>query len=840
MKILARLPWLLPVVGVVAVLAVGIAGALIGVNFASHKTTTTSAGTAIAPIVEPVAVGNDAIAALKSANVAKAPKINSSGNARIVLSGSSTAIDPTLARAMDAAAHSSTPAIDPTVGGFATAATGDRCALLPPPTSGCPAGLLGSVAHILHDPPAFGLVATAYPPTTAEWSAGHGWLLDLHCDADPAHGVPIGILASMPATYQVSVAPISDPRSVRVLPTSSPAAGEVAAFAAALMSDGAPNPIGSTRCVNADGLRAATAYVGTVTGTDYLGRASQPYTIRFNTSGAPTHPGAQISTIGSNIVVVQGLHNSSERVEVRATTLHEHTTVPATCNNAGRAGDDLTQFAHYETTATADQIAQLNAPAGYTGRTTITFNVPEGSDTLVCVRWYPSVGSPSWQQDAPNYESRAIAAAPDRTLPRVTLERIRLNTITSAGFSVATVEGTQCGRFGWFSDHGSQGPVALCDNYWLARGGASAAGERLWDRGFSGDLAVSTVTVSADERHTERFVLPLARDTCFGYCPTLPSPAEYNIPLTGNVNDGYAVFRVDWTQGYSNGRSDWVISPTEDQAIASPPSPNFPQLNTDVDWQVNVPRTDQDWGNAIWSIGADRPVHYDLKLTLQPGVAAPSCKPGQGALEVTGELADAVNQSVEFDGVCLGTSYHAEITLDDHAGHVVTWSENNVASWWPPETSRVHVPGVRARLQYVVDAQGFPHSTLTQLTMTVGGVSLPNGVQPDALCSETGHFHGEGAQDVVLSSHTTLHLLMRISAAGTFSQLTNPDGTAVGPPQCNDVVEGRLIDIPFTIDLLSVLYSSGQDAPCVGENLNASTPYPLHINVCALYAGLGR
>ncbi|MEO6116222.1 MAG: hypothetical protein ABIP33_07540, partial [Pseudolysinimonas sp.] len=539
-----------------------------------------------------------------------------------------------------------------------------------------------------------------------------------------------------------------------------------------------------------------------------------------------------------NIVVVQGLHMSSERVEIRATTLHEDTTQQPTCNNAGRAGDDLTTFTHTETTATADQITQLNAPPNYTQRTTDTFDVPEGSTTLICVRWYPAGSAASWELDIPNYESRALVGAPDRILPRVTFEQAVSHTINAASFSVSTLEGITCGHVGWYSDHGSQGPAPICDNYWLARGGATASSTRVWDRGFSGNLVVTTTTVVGEDRHTEGFLMPLAADECYGAC-ALPPSVEYFLPLTAQASDGYGVFRVDWVNGYSNGRTGWSVSPTEDRPLHSTTTTNYPQLDTNPSWTVNVPRTDQDWANASWSLTVDRAAHFDLKLTLASGVAAPSCKPGGAPLELTGETTLGVSQGISFDGLCLGTSYNAEVTLDDHAGHIVTFSDANVGTWWPRETSRVRVPGIHARLQYTVDAQGSRQSQLEQLTMTVGSTALPNGVPAEQLCSETGHFHGEAQQDVVLSSHTPLHLVMRISIAGRFSVVTNPDGTPAAPPLCENLAQGRLIDIPLTIDLHSVLYSSGDDAPCVGEDLTASTPYPLRVHVCALYAGLG-
>jgi len=142
------------------------------------------------------------------------------------------------------------------------------------------------------------------------------------------------------------------------------------------------------------------------------------------------------------------------------------------------------------------------------------------------------------------------------------------------------------------------------------------------------------------------------------------------------------------------------------------------------------------------------------------------------------------------------------------------------------------------RLQYVVDAQGTAPGQLDELTLTAAGVSLPNGVPDDHICSETGQFHGEAQQDVVLSSHTPLRVQLRISPVGIGTQLFNQDGTPAGPLGCTDGDLGRLVTIPLTIDLSRVLYLADQDAPCAGENLTARTPYPFRINVCALYEGM--
>jgi hypothetical protein len=824
---LAKFPWFLPVVAVIAAVALGATGAIVGMNFATPTTAVSSAPTEVVPVLEPSAVGETAISTLPAPDAAKSPKNLSHGQAQITVPEESSTPDPIITSVIDAAAHATDPALPVIADSFSTATSGDACALLPAPT-GCPPGLLGSVGHILHTPPDFTFYAAPFPHV-----ASGSTLAQLHCDANPAGAVPVGVWESVPAGYQISVHPVDDSRTVTILPRTTPTAAEISAFRAAVDAADETHPLERvTTCLNLAGLQANTGYVATAIGTDYLGRAAAPYSFRFNTSGAPVHPGAQITTMGDNLVLVRALHSSEESVAIRAWTLHPH----ASADCSAPAGDELRFFTTAETSATADEVTAQNAPDNFTARSTVTFDAPEGSTILVCARWFPSGSAPSWAQATPIYESRSVLQSPDRILPRVTVEHVSSFTVLQAGISAATVEGTPCGQVAWNSVRGLPANATLCDTYTLARGGLAYSAGNLWDRGFSGDISVTATTAGSGERNTSTILLPLSRQECFGNC-ALPDPSVYYMYLPADSSYGYVQLRVDWAQGNQNGRTTWSQAPTVDRTLVTPPPSAFPQLNINAEFSVTHLRQDQDWAQASWTLESDRDSAYDLKLTQQSGVAAPSCAPGGGVLEWHGDVRHGVSQFLQFDGLCLGTNYRAEITLDDRAGHVANWGESDLSTWWG-DTSHVHVPGVRVRLQYVVDAQGIAPGQLDQLSMTVAGVSLPNGVDDNHVCSETGHFHGEDQQEVVLSSHTPLRVQLRISPVGLSSQLFNEDGTAAGALGCTDGDLGRLITIPLTIDLSRSMYLADQDQPCLGETLTATTPYPFRFNVCALYEGM--
>src|SRR5690606_40659162 len=83
-------------------------------------------------------------------------------------------------------------------------------------------------------------------------------------------------------------------------------ASDIAGFQQALADGVDPfSVIGMPRhCLTLPGIEPDTVYTAVVSGVDVMDRVSEPHTLRFNSAGARVRPGAQITTMGENLVFV--------------------------------------------------------------------------------------------------------------------------------------------------------------------------------------------------------------------------------------------------------------------------------------------------------------------------------------------------------------------------------------------------------------------------------------------------------------------------------------------------------------------------------------------------------
>ena len=220
-----------------------------------------------------------------------------------------------------------------------------------------------------------------------------------------------------------------------------------------------------------------------------FGREPPPYTVLFNSDGAPQHPGLQIQTVGQNLLLASTLHAPGETVDLRAYLVGVDTEVSCTQPEGAEQLHRLTDVDHVPVGA-AERNARQALPE-FTEKRVSSFRVPEGATLLLCGRWFPGEGAPAWESAQATFESSVIVQTADRMLPKVELIGFepRDDRTIDLSWRVHTAEGMLCGNLDWST--GQSLPSALCAPAAVAGGGADAEdGTRLMDRGFSGDLVL--------------------------------------------------------------------------------------------------------------------------------------------------------------------------------------------------------------------------------------------------------------------------------------------------------------------------------------------------------------
>ena len=792
--------WILPTISTIAALAVAVGGALIGSTFASHDTNLVSSGTQTVAVLAPVSTGS----APDDANAVESdeaiPVSDAVAEREVRRPGSDPeAIDPALLDVIDALTDAPDPAVELMIldeGDGGVTGSDDPCA----PRDGsdpsdCPDGLRSSILPLiaLRD---FAVSGKAFPPTESELvesgsSAGQLW-----CDGLTASdtSVPFGILATAPGTFSLSYWPSAHRDRVVVADDVITATADQRQFEDAVITAASTADIPLLRhCLTLADLEPETAYTAVVSGTDIFDRTSRPYSVRFHTGGAPHHPGAQIVTIGENLVFVSALHPADERVDIRAVVTTSDATPGCSALSVSWSLPSLTET---ETRVNLDELLAVNAPLDFSRKRVATWAVPEGSTMLVCARWYQAGGAASWATVQPLYESSAILQAPDRVNPRLELTRVSPygRGLESIDFTVSTAEGVACWHSIWSpGDAADSLPRFLCDTSGVAAPstGSARVDTRgfLSDRGSSGDLVVRMLSSFAGGASVETSVLiPSVDRGCRGVC-SLPGDAWYEValgsvgqpgglcgssfgdctPPTRTVSAGSVQLKALWSQGAMNGREDWSVTPTVDFApdYVLPDEAQFDQNQRWTFDDVAYPlysQVPQNYVAARFTLAVDRPVDYTLRFTDgPPGVASERCDLPGAPLEVSGHTDDSVD--IRIPGACLGALYYAELILVDAAGNRVAWNFIDRSHFWSARASNVRVPGATAELRYDVYAQGFMRSALTEFSLTLGYDVVSTEDTRSGQCTLDGIVESHGSLEVDLNAQVYVRLQLRIRAA---------------------------------------------------------------------------
>jgi hypothetical protein len=786
--------WLIPALAVIAAVAVGVAATLIGMRFAPVETVTTQPATEIVPVLAPIAEGEEPPVEPDDGAAPDAPVVVSEASAEreVTVPAAPTGddpVDPSLLFLFDELMAWPDALLGLINFGDDERSDGDDpCAPREgEPAVGCPGGLRSTILSdtALRD---FAAGAQAFPPTWEQFvENGNPYGGSLWCDGlEAGEGeVPFGILATAPGTFTLRYWPTENPTAERETVVTTTAEQLALWEEQVALPDGWPI---AQHCFVIDGIEPDTAYTAVVTGIDTFLRISPAHTERFHSGGAPVHPGLQISTVGDNLIFASGLYPRDETLDIRA-YLVEPDAAPACTAPAGAI--QLLPLTSVDVDADRDDVNALNALPDFQRKAVRTFVIPEGATAIVCGRWFPAGDAPVWESSQPNFESSAVVQAADRVLPSVSLFDVSRfdDAVESIEVRVASAEGIGCWRasWTWTRDRDESLPVELCDASAFAGGGTASDGERLWTRGFRGDLAITVIAqLTSGEMSKTNYLLPAADGGCRGVCEP-PERQWYRVALedvtqgTGlcgsffgsdctppsrEVSAGTATFFVDWEQGLSNGRTDWNITPTVDLPVDYV-APDVPQVDNDADWTFTEPTLAHPWSAASLTVEVDRPVDYTLRFLGGP-VTGTRCDGTDLPLEVSGSSATASGTHsirLHMTGLCLGAQYLAELELVDADGNRTTWGLHDAESWWGG-TALVIAPALRAELFYEIRAQHFGRSYLRVFELDFNGSSVGAEETRSGRCLEDGLVSSGGSleRDLYNTNSVTLSILIGESA----------------------------------------------------------------------------
>ena len=818
--------WLIPALAVIAAVAVGVAATLIGMRFAPVETVTTQPTTEIVPVLAPIAVGEEAPAGPD--DEPDAPVVVSDAVAEREVTVPPTPAtdepDPSLLFFLDelmAWPDALLGLIN--FGGDDRSDGDDPCAPRDgEPEVGCPDGLRSTILSdtALRD---FAAGGQAFPPTYDEYlENGNPYGGSLWCDGLEAGAgeVPFGILATAPGTFTLRYWPTDHPAAERETVVTTTAEQLALWEEQVALPDGWPIV---QQCFVIDGIEPNTAYTAVVTGIDTFLRIAPAHTVRFHSEGSPVHPGLQISTVGDNLLFASGLHPTDETLDIRA-YLVEPDAAPA-CTAPGGA-TQLTPLTSVDVVADRDEVNALNALPNFQRKAVRTFVIPEGATAIVCGRWFPAGDAPVWESSQPNFESSAVVQAADRLLPVLSLFDVARfdDAVESIEVRVASAEGTECWGWTWTRELDDDLPAQLCNASAFAGGGTASDGDRLWTRGFRGDLAITVITtLDTGEASKTSYLLPAADRGCRGVCEE-PARQWFRIALedvtqgTGlcgssfgfdctppsrEVAAGTATFFVDWEQGLSNGRSDWNVTPTVDIPVDYV-VPDVPQIDNDEYWTFTEPTLSLPWSAASLQVEVDRPVDYTLRFMAGAEVAT-RCD-GAGPAEVSGSSVSSGGSDtirLQMGGLCLGAQYLAELELVDADGRRTTWGLDRAGSWWGG-TALVVAPALRAEIFYEIRAQHVSRSYLRVFELDVNGSSVGAEETRSGRCLEDGLVSSGGSLERDLYNTNSVTLSILIGEATRWGDAEAWDADCLGVAS-DDTVRTATADV----DLLQLFTPEG-------------------------------
>ncbi|MES1211933.1 MAG: hypothetical protein ABUT11_00140 [Leifsonia sp.] len=723
--------WLIPVISIVAALALGVAATLIGMRFASPDVQTSPTKKVEIPVIAPLDNPSD-----------KKARSEVIGHTEVTLPGTDNPAVPVGEQQLiDDIAGSTDPhgAIIHHGGGGAGAPAADPCSPTTGPVpAGCPAGSRG---RIRPDLAPMWVNALAFAPAHSATPE------DPRCPAaaSAAGEVPVGVSAPAPAHYELQYWPTGRP-SMRTIASVDTEPGDRTAYQVA-----AGDPTVATSdlpiqhsCIVLH-VDPTLSYSGQVIATDDTGRASDPTPVSFNGAAGDVHPELEVSALGDNIILASAVARDDQRVEFYLV----YPGASAAASTCGQSGLHTPFVNGLRSTLSADYVSAHHWPERFTQRYSKWMTVPFGQTFLVCARWFtgttPSTDDP-WNPSSPVlFESRQIVSSPDVLIP----------TLTTTGFSggtgvshvtVATDSGVVCR-----SAHGDVMNLSSADvtplPYDLCSASFDSTTHPFYVNGdtFLG-VSVDQSDVSPDYRHLVG--IPVHLVPCTGLC-TIPAPSTYRVSIDPSSNDhGWWDFELayhatpggDRVAGWQRGG----VSSTDGTAGAV----TSPTLDTTTSVGTTGLDTSAFTVAASVPVTVDEPVDYSIRILPSESSGPLQC-PGSPLPHAEGHLDHS--GVVTVPGLCLASTYHARVTLIDAAGHTRMWDSigSDPSGLWPGAT--FNTPGLPSTLHWDLTADGVENGYVSDVNVSLEGlyntIELGSTDPSNGQCIADGHLHASGSAD---------------------------------------------------------------------------------------------
>lgn len=665
--------WLLPVISIVAAIAVAASAVLIGMHFASPSDTTVAAPTVVAPVLGPVdpSVALSAVAD-KDGNLSSSPVLGSRtvtapGTFPVGTVPSDIAQQVADLAAADNPGDPTDPALLPADN---PAPVGDPCSPADgsDPPAGCPGGLHSVILHDIALPPlTVGVGSTtrqvcgSYDPsdTTSLFlevvtNAPASTVVTWQQDGSPAHTLTVSSTDAVNTRWQSDLAGADSINSWIWVRTCLPIHGV--------------DPYLSTRI--------------TMAATDFQGRRATK-TQTWQASQQPGRPRTDIIPVGNSTVFVSAPFRPQDEVRIRAFTVQDEA-IP-NCDNATEITGSLRVVSPLEThVVSRDSLTAAHYDTSFTKRTSTAFAVPAQTRIMVCVRWYAE-GRAAWDQDTPSYQDELILAAPAVVSPVVTLEAVSLSRSFAANsiqITGSTEDGIDCGS-NWTGPEANGSLFTHVNSYVVcdfgsllgrqdADGALNVVTHVPTDHGVAvmSNLLPIQLAPCADgcAARTRTFDVPLStfvRPTalCSGDCPT-------------NTGQSIGTARVTarWPAQAAGGTPGWYFG-EHVEGVADMTPPDFPRMDDTVSIALGAVDTVNRSQSASFHIRTDRPSSYRVDLN-----SGGCIRPG-GADSYTSSVA-ATDATVNLRGLCLGTGYRVTVTLSDAAGHTSVYALGSSEHFW--------------------------------------------------------------------------------------------------------------------------------------------------------------
>ncbi len=732
-------------IGVVAVLALGVVGALVGRSFAApaEARTAVPAPRTSADVVAPVAEGADPPPVEQGRRLAggellgsesvpepsaeddDSGRTGSAGEARLLADAALPAGTPSDA-SLAAALSGAVPGTGPSGPDTSPAATSppaspatttsipedrpsgeslgvrivDPCAPEgdpPPADAGCPDGLRSVVvADYALEP--LEPIAQAEPLAREDWPPGVPAFLFCPRAEVGAGEIRFGVTASTPGTATITVEPADGARAAppgtqrTFTITATPE--QVSAWGADFEPDGRVELVDRPHlCTTLSGLGDSTSWRYSVNYVDTFGRAAAAHGGYFRIASRSTVPQPTVLPLGSSQAFVSAPHTGSTNVKIRIYTGMGHDEpCPLPSAERIRFGQlSVGTFAYATYPVSPGYLADRGYDSEYTRVSTARFAVAPGSDVLVCMLTYDDARSAA---TGPRSVTSLRVRAPGAAIPSVTLESVHLaGRVEEGSLAIKAYRGTgpvAVACRGWDGprpgvDARELGRV-LCDSPDLDDGGPWPTVGPVIDQPF-----VIRTAVTRDGRTFRKSTVLSgtgARRCTTRGCPS-PASATYEVPLpTGPVPSGLCGSSFGPCDPPTTERSLGVARVKVDWTTPAAGSPGR--------WEISAPVTGRpersatpvlDWlvEPTVERAGSANPrlrANLTADRPVDWSVTLRGCdRPGAVRTLTT---TSSPEFRIAFDDLCPGTDHFLEATLTDPAtGASSTWNSTTAAPYTP-------------------------------------------------------------------------------------------------------------------------------------------------------------